>query len=370
MFRFSVKRRGRLSTRATSVQHVAYMLRTQEGPAQAHVAYMLRASTTTEHREDLIMSGSGNLPTWAQGDALTFWAAAEHYERANGRTATTWEITLPREFTRRDQRAVVADFLTTQFGTQHPYTWALHEARASDGKLNPHIHVAFSARTLDGIDRPPAQFFARYNAQDPTQGGAQKNPHLTQRGIVARQRAAWADVANWHLEQRGYTERLDPQSYVRRGIEREALARIPVQEFSQAKYHGIVSDPLRDRRAGQALRAQLWAGENRLAVEAWTQRKRALGIIVHPRTKEGFLAEVTARTYTPRLDMPYACTTVEQHLADAERLVAALQRQQTQDKVMTLPQRLAVEAALLDDAPPLRHGLHMTLDLERTSYGR
>ena len=56
------------------------------------------------------------------------------------------------------------DFLQSTFGDKHPYVWALHDPVAADGGRQPHVHVLWSARMLDGIARTPAQFFRRYNA--------------------------------------------------------------------------------------------------------------------------------------------------------------------------------------------------------------
>jgi hypothetical protein len=47
-------------------------------------------------------------------------------------------------------------------------------ATASDGKEQPHVHLMFSDRQQDGIERGPEQFSKRYNAKNPERGGAQK----------------------------------------------------------------------------------------------------------------------------------------------------------------------------------------------------
>jgi len=60
------------------------------------------------------------------------------------------------------------DILDANFGTTHPYVWAMHDPPAADGASQPHVHVLWSARSLDGIDRQPAQFFKRWNASIPS----------------------------------------------------------------------------------------------------------------------------------------------------------------------------------------------------------
>src|ERR1043166_4827846 len=278
MYRFSMKHRGRCTPRASAAQHVGYILRAQEGPAAAHVQYMLRASDRTRGREDLIDAGHGNLPAWAENKPMVFWEAAETWERANGRTATTWEITLPRELTRAEQRAAIADMMQVHFGHTYPYTWALHESRALDGEVNPHFHVTLSPRRVDGIERTPAQFFSRHNPTAPGEGGARKNPSLHRRGSLLHQRQSWADIANWYLGQGHHTERLDHRSLVRQGITREPVTRLSAGELSQAKHQHRYSDDLRQRRSQQEARDAAWPEENARATQAWAERKRALGI--------------------------------------------------------------------------------------------
>jgi hypothetical protein len=293
MYRFSMKHRGRLTQRASAVQHVAYILRDQEGPAAAHVQYMLRTSERTRGREDLIDAGHGNLPAWAEGRPMVFWEAAETWERANGRTATTWEVTLPRELTRDEQRAAIADMMQVHFGSIYPYTWALHESRALDGEVNPHFHVAFSSRMLDGIERTPAQFFSRYNAAAPAQGGARKNSRLHARGALLHQRQSWADIANWYLEHGHHTERLDHRSLERQGITREPVARLSAGELSQAKHRHTYSEGLALRQAQEETRHAVWPEENARAAKSWKERKRELGIAGVETSHATFLAAVS-----------------------------------------------------------------------------
>jgi hypothetical protein len=340
MYRFAMKHRGRLSPSASALQHVAYILRETDGPARAHVASMLRASARTRGREDLIDSGHGNLPAWAAESPSVFWEAAERFERANGRTATTWEVTLPRELTREEQLTAIQDLMQTQFGTRYPYVWALHEGRALDGELNPHFHVAFSSRQMDGLPRSPQQFFARFCPDDPARGGAQKNPRIHWRGALLAQRQAWADIANWHLEHGGHVERLDARSLVRQGLSRAPLKRLSAGELSHAKQAHIYSDALRERLRGHAARQAQWQTENRQATEAWEQRKTQLGLtpdlshaafVVHlaaasalrlPRQQETVTAYLDRIENEHRAGLPQHRETVAAYL---ERALAGIQ---------------------------------------------
>jgi hypothetical protein len=164
-----------------------------------------------QRREDLVATTSHNLPAWADGKPHTYFAAAERYEGVDRVAFTEWKITLPRELSHRENLALAHDLLDASFGTTHPYTYAFHDPAASDGDRQPHIHVLWSARTLDGIDRQPTQFFKRWNAHHPERGGARKDPALNHLGAVFAARQMLCDITNVHLEQHGHAARLDPR---------------------------------------------------------------------------------------------------------------------------------------------------------------
>jgi hypothetical protein len=298
--RFAVKHLGRLTAKAPVAQHVAYIMREGDyAPAQAHLRYLFRESEATRSREDLVHKEAQNLPAWAADSPAAFFAAAEQYERANGRFSTTWEIALPRELQRAEQLATVRAFLQTQFGERHPYAWAMHESHASDGGTNPHVHVIFSERTLDGIARSPQQFFRRYNPETPERGGAKKDPVLHQLQTVARQRQAWTDVANWSLERAGVDARIDPRSLEDRGIAREPETRLAPYHSTQAKYHDRRTPAWEHTLDARATRAQDTAWEQERARAYWDERRVALGL-TPAMTREDMIACVTHAMHAPR----------------------------------------------------------------------
>jgi hypothetical protein len=200
---------------------VQYITRTGHyAPAQARVAHLDRQPGGKDQRDDLVYAEARNLPTWAHGDATAFFVAAEKYEGANRAVSTEWKFALPRELSRDQQLAAARDFLQSQLGDTHPYVWAMHEPRAADGHPQPHVHCLWSSRTLDGIDRTPAQFFKRYNAAHPDKGGAQKDPALIAYGQAKRERQAYADLVNYHLERAHIDVRLHPGKLRELGINR------------------------------------------------------------------------------------------------------------------------------------------------------
>jgi hypothetical protein len=198
-----------------------------KGKATAHAAYISREGKYSgrERYEDLETTGCGNMPKWAEREPGQFWNAADEYERANGSAYREIEVALPRELTPDQRRDLVEDFVRRELGDQHVYQWGIHNPKAALEKgEQPHAHIMYSERRLDGIERDPGQFFKRYNAKNPERGGAQKASGGKARGemkdelLATRQR--WAEVQNEHLARHGHDTRVDHRSLNDQGIDR------------------------------------------------------------------------------------------------------------------------------------------------------
>lgn len=200
------------------------------GKAAPHAAYIARQGQYT-HRlktgEKLEATEAGNMPTWARKNTQQFWLAADAYERKNGTTYREMEIALPRELEPAQRAELVRAFVRQEIGETHAYQWAIHTPKAADDGEQPHLHLMFSERQLDGIERDPEHYFKRYNAKAPEKGGSRKGygPRAGQT-LTAAERAAdlkelrgrWQDMANEHLERAGLSERIDMRSNAERGI--------------------------------------------------------------------------------------------------------------------------------------------------------
>lgn len=182
-----------------------------------HDEYITR-SNKYAHKQDLIATKSGNLPEWAE-KADDFWAAADKYERVNGRTYTELEVSLPRELNRDQHIELIERLVKNVIGDNHAYTWAYHCPIASDGAENPHVHLMFTERENDGIYRSKEQFFRRFNPKYPTLGGAKKNRFFSSRYFVAAVRKEWTATANYYMEELGLHTRIDDRSYRERDID-------------------------------------------------------------------------------------------------------------------------------------------------------
>jgi hypothetical protein len=170
--------------------------------------------------EDLEATGYGNLPSWAEHEPAAFWSAADRHERANGATYREIEIALPRELNPAQRQELVLDFIRHEIGERHAHQWAIHNPGAAlAGGEQPHAHLMYSERTVDGIDRDPEQYFKRYNGKHPELGGCRKDSAGTEERLLeTRQR--WAEVQNAHLQQHGHAARVDHRSLADQGIDR------------------------------------------------------------------------------------------------------------------------------------------------------
>ena len=208
-----------------------------KGNGSAHAQYIEREGKYS-NRDDKLLSESGNMPTWAKGKPFEFWKAADKYERGaskgeeglKGRTYKELEISLPRELSREQQIELVREFTKNVLGDKHAYTWAIHEPNARDGETNPQVHLMFSERTNDGIERNSDQYFKRYNRENPEKGGAGKDRSFTHRSFVHEVRREWAATCNEKLKQCGLNIRIDHRSYKDMGI--DLLSQNQKRDFS------------------------------------------------------------------------------------------------------------------------------------------
>lgn len=200
------------------------------GKAGPHAAYIAREDQykrRLETGEKLEAKEAGNMPAWAKDNPQEFWKAADAFERANGTTYREMEIALPRELSPPERAELVREWVGQEIGSKHAYQWAIHNPTAADDQEQPHVHLMFSERQIDGIDRDPGQYFKRYNAKNPEKGGARKGyGDNAGKTLTAKERAEdlkvirsrWEAMCNKHLERAGHGQRIDMRSYAERGI--------------------------------------------------------------------------------------------------------------------------------------------------------
>jgi hypothetical protein len=297
-----------------------------KGEAGEHSMYINREGRFTEERYgEVAARGQANMPEWAREDTSAFWKASDEFERANGNTYREYELALPRELPRDQQIALVQRFAEQELGTTRPYQWAIHTPMARDGKEQPHVHLMFSDRQLDGIERSPEQFFKRYNAKAPERGGCRKATYGADKEEAARVyegiRERWAKVQNQALEHAGVEARVDHRSLAAQGIrDREPeLHRGPAVSGIEARGEvSRVAERQREQRQERALEREAVVAEVRVV----TREEMALGRVA-VRERRELAQEVTGEDREAVLKRVEADRReqIERALAMAERRV-------------------------------------------------
>ena len=183
------------------IQHTAFK-NGATGKASDHADYIAGIGKNAG-KEDVIHCEDGNIPTWAT-DASDFFKAADEFERKEytmkrkhldgttfdktikGRAYKEFEWSIPRGI--KDPVAWAKRVAEEALGNDFPYRLAVHDAVASDGGRNLNMHLMFSDRKLDGVERDRALFFKRAKtgfykhrktgemiAHDPATGGTAKD---------------------------------------------------------------------------------------------------------------------------------------------------------------------------------------------------
>ena len=202
-----------------------------------HACYVAR-SGYHGMREDLVIASHGNLPEWAEGSPRKLWKAAEKFERKNGAVYREAVIALPGELT-MEQNAALVDDIVSKLAASKPYQLAVHAPESSlEGQCNPHLHLMTSDRVDDGIERPAARFFSRYNAKNPEKGGRKKDSggrnRMQVRNELIVKRKAVADTINHHLALHGHEARVDHRKLTEQGV-----ARKPERHLGPARIRGM-----------------------------------------------------------------------------------------------------------------------------------
>ncbi|MHA1179010.1 MobA/MobL family protein [Psychrobacter faecalis] len=202
----------------------------KKGKASPHAQYIAREgkyARVSGYKEELEDKGHGNMPKWAEHNPNYFWQMADEHERKNGSTYREHVISLPRELDEYDRHELIKDWIAQEIGEKHAYQYAIHNPQAMDGDEQPHAHIMFSERTIDGIERDPNQYFKRYNSKNPEKGGAKKaNTGMKpadRKVELKAMRDRWEKTCNAHLERGLRTERISMKSLKEQGIQREPL---------------------------------------------------------------------------------------------------------------------------------------------------
>lgn len=211
----------------------------KKGTACEHASYIERQGRYENRGEDLIHTSYGNMPAWASCNPSLFWRMADRHERANGAPYREHEIALPNELS-IEQLIALAEKLVLELVGNKPYQYAIHAPDGSLGTIpNPHVHLMYSDRMPDGIERAPEQTFSRYNSKQPELGGRRKDSGglspLELRANVIHTRKTIADLQNEALAENGYEARVDHRSLREQGKQRQPerhLGQVRIRDMS------------------------------------------------------------------------------------------------------------------------------------------
>lgn len=206
--------------------NVRYCSKSKGQSSQAKNDYINRNDRYSKRLDDLKFSGFGNMPKFAENEPQKFWQSSDLYERSNARVCTEIEFALPRELNLEQQKDLVQSFINSTVNSEVnklPYSFAIHHDKENN---NPHCHLIFSERQLDGIDRTEELFFKRANSKNPEKGGAKKTTDFRDKEFIKSVRKTWSEQANYFLEKYGHSARIDERSYQEQGIDKEPRSRI------------------------------------------------------------------------------------------------------------------------------------------------
>ena len=223
----------------------------KKGTARAHASYIERDGKFANRGEDLVHTGYGNMPEWAENNPKLFWKMADKHERVNGAVYREHEVALPNEL-KVEQLISLTEKIAQELVGNKPYQYAIHAPDGSLGAIpNPHVHLMYSDRLPDSIERAPEKMFSRFNAKKPELGGCRKDSggmtrqELREKVIITRKTIA--DLQNQALAENGYDTRVDHRSLREQGKQRQ-----PERHMGPARIRNLSAE---DKTAFAAQRA-------------------------------------------------------------------------------------------------------------------
>ena len=168
-------------------------------------------------QDEVVHLESGCMPAFALSDARLYWAAADCHERSNGRLFRSLTAALPNSLDSAGRLDLARSFAAHVTAGELPYTLAVHAGQSKKAGVadNPHLHLVFSERVNDGVQRAPEQWFRRAAPKggDPAAGGAKKSERTKPRAWLEETRQAWAAEMNLAFGRAGVSDRVTSESH-------------------------------------------------------------------------------------------------------------------------------------------------------------
>ncbi len=214
--------------KVSAKRHTDYIFR-EDG--KAHADYINREGSQSE-KIDCIYK-SIQLPKWAKDPPQKFFDTATRYENKGNRRYKEIELSLPNELTLEQNREIVDRFIGRHL-KNHYYAYAIHEkAGELSGEKHPHVHIMFSERIIDDVERiserPAYKYFRR--AAKPLKGekiasferrreqGAPKDKKWHDKKYLYELRADFARIQNDVLKKNGFSIRVDHRTLKAQQVE-------------------------------------------------------------------------------------------------------------------------------------------------------
>ena len=143
-------------------------------------------------------------------DRQTLWNAVEQCEkRKDAQLAREFTISLPRELTIEQNKALITEFVTHEFVSQGMIADVFfHNDVMKDGNRQPHAHVMLTLREVN------------------EEGFGKKVRAWNDKELLLHWRESWANNVNHHLAINGFDVHIDHRSNEARGIELEPQYKI------------------------------------------------------------------------------------------------------------------------------------------------
>ena len=168
-------------------------------------------------QDEVVHIESGSMPAFASSDARVYWAAADSHERSNGRLFRSLTAALPNSLDLARRLELARSFTAHVTAGQLPYTLAVHAgvSKEEGAANNPHLHLVFSERVNDGVERAAEQWFRRAApaGRDPASGGARKSERTKPREWLEETRETWAAEMNLAFGRAGVADRVTAESH-------------------------------------------------------------------------------------------------------------------------------------------------------------
>ena len=235
IMRWTVPAKRRVEVeRVTKTLISNFQKQVNEDFSQAHVQYINRDKAFKVRGGCLYTSH--HLPAWAENSAEKFFSAADTYERRNAEHYKEIVLALPNELDLETHIGIIEKFIS-----QHCYyTYAIHDkiGSLSNGERQPHVHIMFSTRKIDKIERThertPEDFFSRYNPNEPEKGGCKKDSRWNDKyryAYLATMRENAARLINDALKENGINVSVSHKSLKAQAAEARAQGNLYLAEM-------------------------------------------------------------------------------------------------------------------------------------------